>query len=238
MNIQRNSRIVVTLAIAAGTAAACSSSSKPSTSPTSVAAPANASTKADFCSAEVTINKAGSNVSSAQDFLNVLKANGPAISTLDKDAPVGKIGTEAKALVSAANSALASNNPDALNNVPRSYSGDIDSYCGVDGNGDPLPSYFAQGKGSQFCDVDSQLNAGAGNAESPSDLLAFLKSHQDLVSQAAASMSSLPSPVQSETQTLITAVQRAIATNNADLLNGQDVQNGVTASSLYCGEDQ
>ena len=241
MNTHGASRVALTLAMAVGTATACSSSSKSassSSSSTSATGSANASTKSAFCSAEITINKASVSANSDQDFLNVLKANQPAISALDQDAPAGKIGTEAKALAATAHKAIAANSTDPLNTVPRSYSSDIDGYCGVDGNGDPLPSYFGQGKGTKFCQVEAQLNAGTSNAQGPSDLLAFLKSHQDLVSQAATDVSSLPSPVQAETQTLITAVQKAIATNNPSLLETQDVQKGAMDSSLYCGEDQ
>lgn len=222
------------LALAVGMASACSSGSSSSKSPSTT----SATTKANFCSAEATINKASVSAHSPQDFLNVLKANGPAISTLDKDAPAGQVGSEARALVAAANKALAANSPDALDSVPHSYSGDIDSYCGIDGNGDPLPAYFAQGKGTPFCAAIDQINAGASNAQSASDILNFLKGHQQLLSQAGANDSNLPNPLKAEVQGLVSAAQKAVATDNADLLNSSAVQKGAMDASLYCGQDQ
>lgn len=230
MSILSYSRVAVALALVAGAGSACSSGGSKSSS--------GQSNKAAFCAAEVTINRAGANASSPQDFLNVLKANGPAITALGKNAPSGKIGTEAKALVKAANTAVAANSTDALQNVPQSYSGDIDTYCGVDGNGDPLPAYFAQGKGTQFCAAEEQIDAGTSQAQSADDVLTFLKAHQSLVSQMAANSSNLPSTLKSEVQTLVSAAQQAIATNNSDPLNNADVQNDAADASLYCGENQ
>jgi len=224
------SRVAVAMVLVAGAGSACSSSGSKSSS--------GQSTKAAFCSAEVTINKAGANASSAQDFLAVLKANGPAIAALGKNAPSGKIGTEAQALVKAADTAVASNNTDSLQNVPQSYSGDIDTYCGVDGNGDPLPAYFAQGKGTQFCAAETQIDAGTSQAQSADDVLNFLKAHQGLVSQVAANTSNLPGNLEPEVHTLVSSAQQAIATNSSDPLNSQDVQNAASDASLYCGENQ
>ena len=197
---------------------------------------ATTSQKAAFCAADVTLDKAGSAVNSPSAFLDVLKANPTAIAALQANAPSGKVGTEAKALVSAANSAVASNNANSLSQVPNSYGADVDTYCAVDGNGDPLPSYFGVGKGSAFCSVNDQISAGTTAAQSPADILVFLKAHQNLVNQVGNDLGSLPSSLKSEVQTLVATSQQAIATNNSNLLT-QAIGKDAMDADLYCGKN-
>jgi hypothetical protein len=192
--------------------------------------------KSAFCGANDAIDRAGANVNSAAGFLAVLKTHQAQLSTMKDNLPPGSVGAEARQLVNAAQQAVAQNSINPLNGGPTS-GGDVDTYCGVDGNGNPLPSYFATGKGTALCAANDQINAGTANVSTPSDILAFLKAHQNLVNQVGAALSSLPSSLTAEGQQLVTTAQQAIATNNPNLLTptiGKDAMD----ISLYCGHNQ
>lgn len=197
----------------------------------------SAAQKSAFCGANVAIDKASSNVNSPAGFLSVLKAHQSQLDTMKSNLPAGSLGSEARAEVNAAEQAIAKNSTNAFNNVPSGAGGDLDTYCGVDVIGNPLPSYFATGKGTALCSVQGQINAGTSNAQGPSDVLTFLKAHQNLVSQFAAAVPSLPTSLVAEGQALVTSAQQAIATNNANLLT-QAIQKDGMDISLYCGENQ
>jgi hypothetical protein len=193
--------------------------------------------KSAFCGANVAIDKASTNLTSPSGFLSVLKKHQAQLDTMKSNLPPGSLGTEARSEVNAAEKAIAQNSTNPFNSVPSGAGGDLDTYCGVDGSGSPLPSYFATGKGTALCSVQTQINAGVANASAPSEILAFLKAHQDLVSQFAAAVPSLPSSLRAEGQLLVTTAQQAIATNNPNLLTpaiGKDA----TDVSLYCGQNQ
>lgn len=225
-------RLATTLSAVLGSALLAGLAGCSSSNPTGSAAQ-----KSAFCGANIAIDKASANVNSAADFLAVIKAHRSQLDTMKSNLPPGSIGTEARQIVNAAEQAIAHNSANSLNNVPAAASGDLDTYCGVDSNGSPLPSYFGAGKGTTLCSVQAQINAGTTNAQGPSDVLAFLKAHQDLVSQFAAAVSSLPSSLMAEGQQLVTTAQQAIATNNANLLTQATAKDGMDIS-LYCGENQ
>jgi hypothetical protein len=193
--------------------------------------------KIAFCAANDSIDKAGANVNSASGFLAVLRAKRAALAAMEKDAPAGKIGKDVRALVKAALAAIAKNNANLLNN-PSLGGGAIDTYCGVDGNGNPLPAYFAAGKGSPFCSVSSAINAGTQNATDAAGVLAFLAGHRSLITEYASYVPSLPSSIQSDAQTLVTTAQSAISTNNSNLLGTETVSQDSMAVQLYCGQNQ
>lgn len=215
-------------------AAACGGTSTPQASSTST----TMSTKTAFCAADVTIDKAGAQAMTAGDFLTVLKNNSAALNAMKQDAPSGQVGTEAKALVGSAESAVAANSASDLASIPNSYGADIDTYCGVDGSGDALPAYFGTGKGTQFCSVNEQISAGTNSAQSGSDVLTFLKAHQSLVDQFAAQVPNLPSSIKSTARSLVSSAEQAIASNNADLLSSSAVTTDAMDVGLYCGQNQ
>ncbi|HET6964553.1 MAG TPA: hypothetical protein VFH58_07240 [Acidimicrobiales bacterium] len=218
--------------------AACGSSGSTNAASTSTTSGANAK-KTAFCNANKTLDKASSSVNTSADFLAVLKANASTLATLKANLPPGKVGAEASALVEAANNAVATNNPNALFNPSlRSDGGDVDTYCGTDGSGDPLPPYFGAGKSTAFCSVNDQINAGTESAQSGADTLTFLAAHQDLVNQFANDVPGLPSSIRSQAQTLVTTARQAIATKNGDLLNTQAIGTDAMNVSLYCGQNQ
>jgi hypothetical protein len=221
---------MVVLTLLAIGAAACGSS-------TNNTAASTAARKAGFCTANDKIDKASANVTSAAGFLAVLKANPAALDAMEKNAPAGSLGKEARKLVTQARSAVRSNNANVLN-TSSNNGGDVDTYCGVDGNGDPLPSYFAVGKGSAFCSVSSAINAGTNNADSAAAVLTFLAGHQTLINQFATYISNLPTSIRSDAQTLVTTARSAIAANNANLLGTQAISNASINVQLYCGQNQ
>ena len=223
--------VFVLVLVAAG-AAACGSSG-PSASATAAAH------KRLFCAANETLDKASTSVTSEAGFLAVLKAHPSQLATIKVDAPAGKAGSEARALASAAQKAVADNDINALNSPSlNNAGGDVDTYCGVDGNGDPLPSYFAAGKGSAFCATSNSINNGTSDAASAADVLTFLKAHQDLVTQFASQLSALPSAVKADAQDLVSTAQSAISSDNANLLGTQTVQTDSMTVNLYCGVNE
>ena len=207
---------------------ACSSNS--STTSTTASA---ASTKAAFCGFNITLDKASSNVTTAADFLNVLKANKAAIDGLANNLPNDAIKAQAQAIIDAARQAVANNSASNLGNATLSADGAaVDTYCGVAGDGTPLPANFGAGKGSTFCADEAAISSGLGNAASPADALAFLKANQAKITDFAAN---IPSAVQSDAQSLVTAANAAIAANDGTLIETQAVNTAGNNVDLYCG---
>lgn len=225
----------IALGLVAISGAACGSSGSTNAASTST----TTANKTAFCNANKTMDKASSSVTTPAGFLAVLKANASTLATLKGNLPPGKVGTEANALVQAADTAVATNNPNAMASPSlRSDGADVDTYCGVDGSGDPLPSYFGAGKTTAICSVQSQINAGTQSAQGPADVLTFLSAHQDLVNQFANDVPGLPASIKSQAQVLVTTARQAIATKNSDLLNSQAISTDEMNVSLYCGENQ
>ncbi len=219
------------LCLVAVATAACGSSPKASAT--------SHSTKSAFCAANVKLDKASANVTSDAGFLAVLKANSADLDALDNNAPAGKVGQEVRALVKAARAAVAAGNANALNSPSLDSAGsDVDTYCGVDGNGDPLPPYFAAGKGSAFCSVAGSINQGTSSATSSTGVLTFLAAHQTLINQYATYVPNLPTSVRSDAQSLVTTSRAAIAANNASLLGTAAVENASASVALYCGQNE
>ena len=213
----------------AGGLAGCSSS--PSAAATAAAR------KTAFCGGNIKIDKASANVNSLAGFMTVLKEHKSALSTMDKNLPSGSVGTEAHQEIAAAHSAISSGNTNALNNLPSSAGGGIDTYCGVDGSGDPLPAYFATGKGTTFCTGFLPIYQAVGNASSAAQVLAALESNKAQIAQLATELSGLPSSIKTQATAMVTKVQTAITENSAASLNQNG--NGPAASvALYCGQNQ
>jgi hypothetical protein len=224
---------VAAMALVALGAAACSSSPTSSTATTSTA-----STRAAFCSANDSLDKAGANVTSAAGFLAVLKQSSATLDELEKDAPAGKLGQDVRALVKGAKAAVASNNANDLNNPALNSAGaDLDTYCGVDGDGNPLPADFAAGKGTAFCSTAASINQGTNAASDAAGVLSFLEAHQSLITQYSSEVPSLPSSIQAEAQTLVSTAQAAIAANNSSTLGTQTIMQDSMDVQLYCGQN-
>lgn len=197
----------------------------------------SAAQKSAFCGANIAIDKAGSNVNSPAGFVAVLKSHRAQLDTMKNNLPAGNLGTEARAIVNAADQAIAQNSANPLENVPSTTGGDLDTYCGVDGNGDPLPSYYATGKGTAFCNGFLPIYQAVGNASSPADALNALVSNKAQIAQLATEVSSLPSSIQAKASATVSTAQAAIAQNSTAPLQ----QNGNGPASfvaLYCGQNQ
>jgi hypothetical protein len=219
----------VVLTLLALGATACGSSTN------NTAAVAAAHKKA-FCAANDKVDKAGASVDTTAAFLVVLKANKGALKAMDDNAPAGKVGRDARALVKLADTAIASNNPNSL--FSSNDGGDVDTYCGVDSNGDPLPADFGAGNGTAFCSVSDAIDQGTQNASSAAQVLTFLAAHQTLINQYATYVPGLPISVRTDAQTLVTTARAAIAANNSDSLGTAAISQASMAVTLYCGHNE
>lgn len=229
MNKLAASAVAVVVLGLTGAIAGCSSS--PSSNP-----PGSQAQKSAFCGANIALDKASANVTTDSAFLAVLKAHQSDLTTMKNNLPSGSVGSEARDLVNAAQQAISQNSTNPLNNAPSAAGGDIDTYCGVDGNGDPLPSYFASGKGTSFCTTFLPIYEAVGNASSSNDVLSVLEAHKSDIDQLASEVSGLPSSVEAAASSTIQTAQTAIAQNSAAGL--QQNSTNPTLVALYCGQNQ
>jgi hypothetical protein len=209
--------------------AGCSNSSSSSAATTA------ATRKAAFCGGNIKIDKAGANVTSNAGFLTVLKDNKSAISAMADNLPPGTVGTDARQEVTVARKAVSTGNVNVLNTA--TPSGAIDTYCGVDGNGDPLPTYFSAGKGTSFCSTFLPIFEAVGNANGASAVLSVLEGDKAQVAQLATEVPGLPASIKAKASATVTKAQTAITDNSAAAIKG----NGSGAASevaVYCGQNE
>jgi hypothetical protein len=209
--------------------ASCTSSSTTSSSTTS------ATRKVAFCGGNIKIDKASSSVTSSAGFLTALKDNKSAISAMADNLPSGTIGTEARQEVTVAQKAVATGNVNVLNT--QTPSGDIDTYCGVDGNGDPLPAYFSTGKGTSFCSTFLPIFQGVSNANGPAAVVAVFNANKAQVAQLATEVSGLPASIKAKASTTVSKAQAAITEQNANAIQGNG-SGAATYVALYCGQNE
>lgn len=197
----------------------------------------SAAQKSAFCGANIAIDKAGANVNSEAGFIAVLKSHKSQLETMKSNYPGGSLGNEARQIVNAAEQAIATNSASALSNVPAATGGALDTYCGVDGSGNPLPSFFAAGKGTAFCNGFLPVYQAVGNANTPTDAVNALVTNKAQIAQLATEVPSLPSAVQPKASATISIAQQVIAQNSAAPL--QQSGNGPASTvALYCGQNQ
>jgi hypothetical protein len=220
------------LALGMGFASCSSNSSSSSTTSASTTA---AIRKTAFCGGNIKIDKAGASVTSNAGFLTVLKDNKSAISAMADNLPPGTVGTEARQEVTVAREAVATGNVNVLNT--ETPSGDIDTYCGVDGNGDPLPAYFSTGKGTSFCSTFLPIFVGVGNANGPAAVLAVFNADKAQVAQLATEVSGLPASIKAKASTTVSKAQAAITKQNAAAIQGNG-SGAATEVALYCGQNE
>jgi hypothetical protein len=201
----------------------------------SAAASSGHPSKAAFCSADISVDKASASVDSDAAFLAVLKAHTAQITALVKNAPAGQVGKVAREIGADADAAIASNSASSLNNAPSG--GAVDTYCGVDGMGSPLPKNFGDGKATKFCASFVPVYAAVGNAAGNSAAtLAALTSHETQVSHAASELSQLPSSIKASARTTVQKAQTAISTKSAAALQGNG-SGDASLVALYCGQN-
>ena len=138
-------------------------------------------------------------------------------------------------LVTGADAAISKNNAAALNNLPDG--GAVDTYCGVDGFGNPLPSYFGAGKSSKFCAAFVPVYDAVGNASSKAGILTVLTAHRAQIDALATETSTLPVSIKAKATAAMSNAQQVIATKNLKLLVGGG--NGPASYvGLYCGQNE
>ena len=177
-------------------------------------------------------------MNSAADFVAYLKANKTLlIDNLANSIPNDSIKAQATALVNAAKAALAPTTSIAFKvrrppeMVPPSTPTAVRK---VDGT--PLPANFAAGKGTPMCTAEAILSAGAGNAATPAQELAFLVANQSTINGFAAGIPSAPSDIQTAANTLVTTTKAAIASNDPNQMGAQPFQQAANTVDLYCGD--
>jgi Tfp pilus assembly protein FimV len=204
----------------------------------STASAAELASKSAFCGGNITIDKASASVDSNAGFLKVLKEHKSALSTMEKNLPSGTVGTEARDEIGAAQAAIASGNVSDLNNVPSSAGGDIDTYCGVDGNGQALPSYFGKGKATAFCSTFLPVYEAVSNAPTAAARTAAFTAHQTQINQLASELSTLPKSIKAKATAAVTKAQAAIKSNNSALATSGSGSGAASYVALYCGQNQ
>jgi hypothetical protein len=202
----------------------------------SPAAAAEHASKAAFCGANESIDRAGANVTSNAGFLTVLKKHTHDLTVLMENAPPGALGQTVDETVTAAEAAISSDNANELNNIPDS--GSIDTYCGVNGNGASLPSYFGKGTATSFCSTFLPVYQSAQNATSKAAVLAAITAHQAQVNQLASELSSLPKSIKGKATAAVDNAQKAIASKNPADLGGGNGGGPASYVALYCGQNQ
>jgi len=202
----------------------------------SPAAGAEHASKAAFCGANESIDRAGANVTSNAGFLTVLKKHTHDLTVLKENAPPGALGQTVDETVTAAEAAISSDNANELNNIPDS--GSIDTYCGVNGNGASLPSYFGKGTATSFCSTFVPVYQSAQNATSKAAVLAAITAHQAQVNQLASELSSLPKSIKGKATAAVDNAQKAIASKNPADLGGGNGGGPASYVALYCGQNQ
>ena len=98
---------------------------------------------------------------------------------------------------------------------------DIDTYCGVDGNGNALPAYFGKGKGSRFCRAFLPIFEAPRNANSPAAVLAALDADKTQIAQLATEVSAFTA-TKAKASATVGKAQTAITQNSAASLSNRN----------------
>lgn len=191
--------------------------------------------KAAFCRADVAVDRASSNATSAAAFITVLKAHKQDLTTMAKNAPSGTLGRLAKKLVATAETAAATGNPSPLANV---QGGPIDTYCGVDGRGRPLPSFFNRGKGTAYCTNFLPIYRGVAAASSNAAVLSAFTTHKAQVEQLAADAPKVPASVRSAATTMAQKSKSIVDSPTPSISAVQALASAAGTLALYCGQNQ
>ena len=201
----------------------------------SVAGAAEHASKAAFCGANDSIDRASTKVNSNAGFLAVLKKHTHDLAVLKENAPPGALGQTVQEVITEAEAAISSNNANELNNIPGGEN--IDTYCGVNGNGAPLPSYFGKGSATAFCSNFVPIFQAVSNAPNAAGVLAALTAHQSQISQLTSELPTLPKSIRAKATTTVAKAEAAIKANNAAAIKGNG-SGSAQSVALYCGQNQ
>jgi hypothetical protein len=169
----------------------------------------------DHARVDDTIDRDTANVESEAGFVKALKAHKHQIDVMKANLPSGSVGKDAKKLLNTAKSVIAGGNPNQFFAAAGNNSGAIDTYCGVQENGTPLPAYFKQGTKTSFCKTFLPAYEAVSNATSDATTLSAVTSHQTQINQLASELSTLPKSIKTQATDLIQTAQSAITANSA-----------------------
>jgi hypothetical protein len=226
MNPARSAVVVGTLLIVASALAACAApSSKPIVTAQNV--------KAVFCQDNAMLSKESASATSSADFVSILRTDTAAVNGFAHNIPSAGIRSDAEKLVAATRSSLASNNASAFNAPDVVAAGaHVDTYCGQQSDGSPLPKNFAAGRGTAFCTVEATITTGLEGSATPAAAVTFLKNNTTALDTFVAKT---PVAEQSDAQSLLSAARSAVTQNDGTKILTQATASVLNSLDLYCG---
>lgn len=234
----RTGRRVLPVVVIVGIAAGCSSSGHASSSPSPAAGSSTSGTasaaKSAFCSANDSLDRAQAGSTSDAQEMQVLKQNTSAIATFDREAPQlsdPTVSAAAAEIYASVEQALSTGTP-TFSAALSQDGGTVDTFCGVQSDGTPLPAYFDAGKAEVACRRYASLNDQLQNADSAPAYLSLLAANQ---AEIATLVAQAPASVAPEAQALGTAVQAAISQNSIAPLQTAAATQDTSDVQLYCG---
>jgi hypothetical protein len=147
------------------------------------------------------------------------------------NAPSGALGQLVREVVNGVEAAISSSDPNDLNNLPNGAA--IDTYCGVDGNGNPLSAYFGTGRTTAFCSTFLPIYQAVSNAPNVAGTLAVLKAMRYRSTSSLRSWQRYRSRSRPRPQPWWT---RLITTNTP--FKGSGNNGPAMYVALYCGANQ
>ncbi len=201
---------------------------------TTTAGAANYASKTAFCSANDAIDRASVPAMTNDQYLAVLKANSRELAVMKQNLPPGKLGRVALQLINQANAAISSNNANNAHDL--GASGQLDTYCRVNGDGQPLPPYFDRGNGTAFCKGFLPIFDGVTKAPNAAGILAVFNSHKAVVSQLASEVSRLPKSIRAKATATTNEAKAIIAANNPETVSLEALTPALPVA-VYCGRN-
>lgn len=225
------------LIVIAAVLAGCSSSTHSSTPAPGAANGSSAAVstaKSTFCGDDVALDKAQIGVSNATQELQALKAHPSFASDLGQAASKisdPNVAKAAQQIDAAVTKALSSGSVNFSSNIG-SDATIINTYCGVQFNGTPLPPYFAAGKGSPICTQFVSLYNQLRSATSPQAYLSLIQSNQAQIDRL---VSQAPATVKNQAGELKTALNQVVAQKNPGPMETPAVMHATADIQFYCG---
>jgi hypothetical protein len=111
----------------------------------------------------------------------------------------------------------------------------VDTYCGVQGDGNPLPSYFDQGQATSECAQYAAIDTKLAGSTTVAEALSSIESEKAGIDALAATAALV---IQRSALTIASNVNTAISEQSVTPLESSSETQAVTAISLYCGINQ
>ena len=126
--------------------------------------------KGAFCGANDAIDRETANVESGTGFLKVMKSHTHQLDVMEREPPLGCSRWTNEEAAQCRPVGDKTGNPNTFFALAGSGSGASDTYCGVQGNGQPLPAYFKKAR-SSFCKTFLPVYGAVSDAQSDADAL-------------------------------------------------------------------